>query len=240
MDNRIPKVIHYAWFGRGEKPESVKKYMESWKLHMPDYEIIEWNEENFDIDEYKYAREAYDAKKYAHVSDVLRLHVLYNFGGIYMDTDVEVIKSFDDLLSNSGFSGFESDTRIPTGTMAAEKNNRWIYEQLEIYKKISFLDEYGKPNLTTNVEYITNMSLEKHGYIPNGKKQVLKYGMVMYPFEYFCAKSLETGEIKITENTYTIHHFSGSWVPIKSKVNKKIYRIIKKIIGDKASIFIKK
>lgn len=237
-EENIPKVIHYAWFGRGKKSETIKKCIESWRNILPDYKIIEWNEDNFDINKYKYVKEAYESKKYAYVSDVLRLYVLYNYGGIYMDTDVEVVKSLDCFLENEGFSGFESDKRIPTGIMAAKKNNRWIYEQLKVYDNITFLDENGKMNLTTNVEYITQLSLKIHGYIPNGKKQILKYGFVIYPFEYFCAKSLEDGNVKITKNTYTIHHFAGSWVPLKSKINRKIYRILLKIFGIKiANIF---
>lgn len=227
----IPKIIHFAWFGKGEKPDLAKKCIDSWKKYLPDYEIIEWNEENFDLSMYKYAQQAYENKKYAHVSDVLRLHALYEYGGIYMDTDVEVLKSLDPLLHNRGFSGFESDDRIPTGIIAAEKHNQWIYDQLNLYKTLNFIDDKGKLNLTTNVEYITRISREKHGYIPNGKKQTLKYGMVMYPVDYFCPKSLETGIITCTENTYTIHHFEGSWVPKKSKINRKIYRVIKKIFG---------
>lgn len=231
----IPKIVHYAWFGRGEKNELAQKCIDSWKKYLPNYEFIEWNEDNFNLNNYKYAKQAYEAKKYAHVTDVVRLHVLYEHGGIYMDTDVEVLKPLDPLLTNRAFSGFESDDRIPTGIIAAKKNNGWVFDQLKFYETANFLDENNNPILTTNVQYIINISLVKHGYIPNGQKQTLKYGMVMYPRDYFCPKSLETGKINCTDNTYTIHHFSGSWVPVNSKINRVLFRFARRIVGERIS-----
>lgn len=228
----IPKIIHYAWFGKGKMPELAEKCIESWKRHLPDYKLVEWNEENFDVNEFIYTKEAYENKKFAYVTDVVRLYALKNAGGIYMDTDVEVLKPLDRFLELKGFSGFESDTQIPTGIMAAEPHNQWISDQLAYYNMKSFFDLSGKIDYTTNVDIITQISKSQHGLIPNGKYQELKYGMVMFPKEYFCPKSVETGKLNITENTYTIHHFSGSWVSASSKRNKKILSVLREIFGD--------
>lgn len=226
----IPKVIHYCWFGRGKKSELHEKCIKSWKEKCPDYKIIEWNEDNFDINMNTYVKEAYECKKYAFVSDFVRLYVLYNYGGIYMDTDVEVIKPLDELLFVDGFSGFETKKCIPTGIIAAIKGNMWIKDQLDSYKNDRFIDEFGNQILITNVERITRISKEKHGFIPNGNKQILKYGMVMYPREYFCPKSVITGKVVLTKNTYVIHHFDSSWFPkdFKSR-RKKLQEYIKNI-----------
>ena len=122
----IPKIIHYCWFGRGEMPPLAKKCIKSWKKYCPDYEIKEWNEDNFDLDMYPYAREAYDNRKFAFVTDVVRLYAIYTEGGIYMDTDVEVLKPLDSFLKHIAFSGYENDTLVPTGIMASEKGAKWI------------------------------------------------------------------------------------------------------------------
>ncbi len=226
----IPKVIHYCWFGRGKKGDLAEKCIKSWKEKCPDYKIIEWNEDNFDVNINAYVLEAYECKKYAFVSDFVRLYVLYNYGGIYMDTDVEVIKPLDELLFVDGFSGFETTRYIPTGIMAAKGHNMWIKEQLDSYENDSFLDKDGKQILITNVERITDISKKKHGLIPNGSKQVLKYGIVIYPRAFFCPKSVVTGKINLSKNTYTIHHFASSWFPdgIKER-NDELERYIDEI-----------
>ena len=150
--NKIPKKIHYCWFGNNELPEEQKKYIETWKKHCPDYEIKEWNEKNFDINSNKYVKEAYEAKKFAFVSDYVRLHALYNEGGIYMDTDIEVLKSFDVFLKHTAFIGFEDLKHIGTGVIGAEKGNKWIRLLLKDYDNISFYTKNGEIDLTTNRE----------------------------------------------------------------------------------------
>ena len=126
----IPKKIHYCWFGRNPLPEDAKKYIESWEKYCPDYEIKEWNEDNFNLDMYPYVREAYENRKFAFVSDVARLYALYNEGGFYMDTDVELIKPLDDFLKYDGVSGFESSTQIPTGLMASRQLQPFVKERI--------------------------------------------------------------------------------------------------------------
>lgn len=205
----IPKVIHYCWFGGNPLPELAQKCIESWRKYCPDYEIRRWDESNFDLNYNNYVREAYEAKKWAFVTDVVRLYALANFGGIYMDTDVEVLKPLDEFLQYESFSGFESETQIPTGIMASEKEQKLFKELLNEYNGIHFLNQNGTFDDTTNVVRITNTCL-KYGFIPNNKKQCVE-GFTLFPSDFFCPKNHVTREIRITENTYTIHHFDGSW-----------------------------
>lgn len=208
---KICKKIHYCWFGRGEKPELALKCIQSWKEKCKDYEIIEWNEDNFDINSNKYVKQAYEVKKYAFVTDYVRLYVLYNYGGIYMDTDVEVIKPLDEFLDNPAFSGFENNNKIPTGIMAAQKGNEWIKDLLDEYDTIEFIKKDGTYDLTTNCERITKKTIEKYNLKSISSYQNLNNVVILYPYDYFCPKDWETGKINLTDNTYTIHHFAGSW-----------------------------
>lgn len=205
----IPKKIHYCWFGGNPLPELAQKCIESWQKFCPDYEIIEWNESNFDIEAYPYAKEAYDAKKWAFVSDVARLHALVTQGGIYMDTDVEVLRPLDDLLEYEAFSGFESYECIQTGIMASTQNQALFKEFLNEYDNIHFLKPDGSFDTTTNVKRITDRCL-KYGIELNNTKQTIK-GFTLFPSDYFCPKSLQNRKITLTDNTYVIHHFDGSW-----------------------------
>ena len=221
----IPKKIHYCWFGGNPLPELAQKCLASWKKYCPDYEIIEWNESNFNINDCNYAKEAYEEKKWAFVTDYVRLKVLFDFGGIYMDTDVEIIKPLDSLLSFTAVSGFESETSIPTGLIASEKDNSMIGEFLTEYNDIHFRKPDGTLDLTTNVFRITKNCL-KYGFVPNNCLQVIN-GFTFLPKDYLCPKNSKTGEMFITENTLAIHHFDGSWLSneerdIKSLTTKYI------------------
>lgn len=224
----IPKIIHYCWFGRGRMPELALKCIESWKIYLPDYEIKEWNEDNFDLNLYHYTREAYDQRKFAFVTDVVRLYALYCEGGIYMDTDVEVLKNLDPFLKHIAFSGFEDDYNIPTGIMASEKGGKWAKENLEYYCDKHFLNEDGTLDLTTNVTTITNYMLHL-GLKQNNTFQDYPDLITFYPKDYFCPKSYANGEIYLTSNTYTIHHFAGSWATPKQKV----YLFIQRLLGKR-------
>lgn len=212
---------------------------------MPDYEIREWNEHNFDIDSNVYVKEAYKARKFAFVTDYVRLYALYHEGGIYMDTDVEVLKSLDRFLIHSAFSGFEDDKMIPTGIMASEKGGKWAKDNLAYYADRHFLKPDGALDLTTNVVTLTRYML-KEGLQQNNTYQDFPDLITFYPKDFFCPKSHKNGKIYLTENTYTIHHFSGSWITpwqkFKAKIinylgsnltNKiiKIKKWIKKVIG---------
>ena len=227
----IPKILHYCWFGGNVLPDSVIKLKKTWKKYCPDYEIKEWNETNFDVRENVYCKEAYEAHKWAFVSDYVRLKVLHEFGGFYLDTDVEVLKSLDPLRKYNAVSGFESDHFIPTGTMAAVPNNEWIALLLHDYDNRHFKKEDGSYDLTTNVEVITRLTKESYHLKLNGEKVVFGNNIALLPFDYLCAKSWKTGKIMKTENTFTIHHFNGSWLSETAQKKMKLRRLIAKILN---------
>lgn len=236
----IPRIIHYCWFGRGPMPELALKCIESWHYFMPDYEYRLWDEDSFDVTSVPYVKEAYEARKFAFVTDYVRLYALYTEGGIYMDTDVEVLKPYDDLLELSGFTGYEGSKYLPpvTGTMASEPGNAWVKEQLDSYLGAHFLLPDGSMDTTTNTVRITRI-MKAGGFVPDGKKQVYK-DMYVFPVEYFCPRQT-TGEIIMTNNTYCDHHFMGSWddkkkiSPIKrllgAKVLTSLIKLKRKILG---------
>lgn len=225
----IPKKIHYCWFGGKEKPKSVIECIETWKKFCGDYEIIEWNEKNFDVNVCQYTRDAYKEGKWAFITDYVRLYAMVTEGGIYMDTDVEVVKNLDIFLDNQAFSGFQTNDSIPTGIMACEKNYKIFKELLEEYNDRSFYNNDGSLNLITNVEYITNKYL-KYGLVLNNCKQCIQ-GFMLYPVDYFCAKSWKTGIVNKTEFTYTIHHFAGSWLPLEEQKLLKVNTFCSKYFG---------
>lgn len=225
----IPKIIHYCWFGCNRKPENVIKCIQSWRNYCSDYKIIEWNESNFDIKRNQYVNEAYQAKKWAFVSDYVRLKVLYDYGGFYMDTDVEVVKSLEPLRIYDAVSGYESTTAIPTGTIGSIAKNEWIGMLLKDYDNRHFLLPEGKQDLTTNVETISRLTVQKYKMELNGKKVLFGSNMAILPFEYLCAKDFETGVIHKTNNTFTIHHFNGSWLSEYDKYNDNMRRKLRNI-----------
>lgn len=228
----IPKIIHYCWFGGKPLPEDVKRYISTWHTWCPDYKIQRWDEHNFDITQNQYCKEAYEAKKWAFVTDYVRLKVLYEYGGFYMDTDVEVCRSLNDLRQYNALSGFESKTRIQTGTMGACQNSDWISFLLTYYDQAHFKLEDGSYNLITNVETITKMTTAKYNIRLDGSFQIFGDNNVLFPFEVLCAKNLTTGKIVKTDNTYTIHHFAGSWVSPVGKIRHKVKNILAMIIGE--------
>ena len=224
----IPKIIHYCWFGRGKMPELAQKCIESWHKFMPDYTYKLWNEDNFDIQCIPYVKEAYEARKFAFVTDYVRLYALYTEGGIYMDTDVEVLKPYDDLLTLPGFTGYEGSKHLPpvTGTMASEPGNLWVKEQLAAYDGIHFVKKDGSLDTMPNTARISQI-MKEGGFVQNGQKQVYK-DMHIFPVEFFCPRQT-TGEVFITENTYCDHHFMGSWS--NAPRNWKYYLL--RLVGEK-------
>lgn len=231
----IPKVIHYCWFGRGEKPKLAKKCIASWKKYMADYEVIEWNEDNFDIDMNAYTRMCYDQKKYAFLTDYVRLIVVQKYGGIYFDTDVEVVRNFDDLLDNSAFFGFETSKYVNTGLgFGAEKENEIVKQMISEYDYL--LDGkngmIGCPTLNTE-------ALLKFGLIQSGEKQRIGKAVV-YPTDFFNPRDSATGELKRTENTYSIHWYSMSWLPKRLRIRSKITRVFHRLFGVNCFSVLKK
>lgn len=216
----IPKVIHYCWFGNGNIPEKEQKCIESWKKYCPDYEIIEWNETNYDISKNNYVKQAYEAKRWAFVTDYVRLDIVYQHGGIYLDTDVELIKNLDPLLNHTAFAGMEnvtgSEYSVNTGLgFGAEKGNEIIKEWRDIYDILSFSTADGGQDLLTTPAR-TTACLKKRGFRQENVVQVFD-GMVIYPTEYFSPKHYDTKKIHITPNTYSIHHYSESWKSAEEK-----------------------
>lgn len=224
----IPKVIHYCWFGKGKMPKLAEKCLNSWKKFCPDYKIVCWNEENFDVTENRYAREAYEAKKWAFVSDYVRLKVLYNEGGIYLDTDVELIKPLDDLICDRGYMGFDDNGVISTGLgFACEKGNELVGKLLKDYEDIPFVLPDGSFDITP-CPIRNTKTMENLGFDTSCKDQIFM-GIHMLPEDYLCPMKYYTGKKVITKNTYSIHHFCASWT---SKTSKRTL-FIKRIIGVK-------
>ena len=206
----IPKIIHYCWFGGKPKPELAEKCIRSWKKFCPDYEILEWNEHNFDVTAApKYVQQAYECRRWAFVSDYVRLKALTGMGGVYMDTDVEVIRSMDPYLQHKAFAGFEHPRRVQTGLLACEKGFPLFVDFMAYYDTASFLQPDGTPDVTTNVEVLTSLCLQR-GMVCNDSFQEID-GLALYPREIFCPVDFDTKKLKKTRKTVTIHWFSGSW-----------------------------
>lgn len=238
-ENKIPKIIHYVWLGPAPLDKLSQKCMKTWEKILPDYRIIRWDDEKCMsiIKDNVYASEAFEAKKYAFVSDYIRLYALYNYGGVYMDTDVQVIKRIDEFLKFSAFTSFEDESMIPTALMGSEKYGKWVGRLLDYYDNKHFIDSEGNYDFTTNVITITNMS-EEFGLIRNGEWQILQDDVHIYPREYFCPLDTRNSKNdKVTENTYAIHLYNGSWTPwyrrIFSKIKKKTGLNVEKILGER-------
>ncbi len=219
----IPKVIHYCWFGKEPLSPDILKCIESWKKYCPDYLIIQWDESNYDYKKYRFTAEAYEAKKWAFVSDVARLEIVYMYGGFYLDTDVELIQSLDCLLHEVAFMGFEQGRNINTGLgFGAEVGNRIIKGNLDLYRKQRFIKEDGNYNLKPcpqyTTEYLINLGLKRED-----KRQKIE-NISIYETEYFCPMLLLNGKAKTTINTISIHHYAGSWTTEKEK-KEAMYRI---------------
>ncbi|RHV70463.1 glycosyl transferase [Roseburia sp. OM02-15] len=243
----IPKKIHYCWFGGNDLPESAKKCINSWKKYFPEYEILQWNENNYDVKKNEYIRGAYESKKFAFVSDYARFDVLYKYGGLYFDTDVEVVRSFDDILKNGSYMGCEidgndsSDISIlvnPGLGMAAPAGLEIYKDILAYYNKQKFYDDNGNINTTTVVTRTTQILLEK-GLKNNSKIQQIER-ITIYPKEYFNPRNNNTGVLQKTSNTHSIHWYAQSWVSSKERLQSKITRPIHRIFGEDCFSKIKK
>ena len=228
----IPKVIHYCWFGRGELPKLAEKCIQSWKKYCPDYKIVCWNEDNFDISQNKYAREAYEAGKWAFVSDYVRLKVMYNEGGIYLDTDVELIKPLDPLIEENGYMGFDDRGIVSTGLgFACEKGNDLVAALLADYDDISFVLPDGTYDITPCPDRNAKV-FERLGMDISNHNQLFM-GIRMLPEDYLCPMKYYTGKKLITQNTYSIHYFCASWTSSTTKRTMLLKRIIGVRLYDK-------
>ena len=226
----IPKIIHYCWFGKGQKPDVIQKCIDSWHEHLSDYQIIEWNEDNFDVNELEYTKDAYNAKKYAFVSDVARVKALYEYGGIYLDTDVMVYKTFNDVINHQCVLGFEQDEYVATSFMACVPQYHLMKEFYDLYSHMSFYDDKGNIIPGTNVSKLTHMLLEK-GLVRNNQFQILDNDIAIYPQEYFSPYDYGYCFHNNTENTICEHLFLVSWLPKTTIVKKQIKKVLVKLVG---------
>lgn len=232
----IPRKIHYCWFGNGEKSELVTKCIASWKKFCPDCEIIEWNESNYDVTKHAYMYQAYQAKRWGFVSDYARLDIIYRYGGIYLDTDVELIRSIDDLWTLDGFIGFEVPVdpngekyTVNTGQgFGAMAGSPVIHRMLAEYETLSFLNSDGSQNLTACPTYNTR-ALQTLGIQLDNTLQTIS-NFVVYPTEYFCPVNWKTKKCTVTPCTYSIHHFNASWLSDAEKKKRRWLRRIDYLI----------
>lgn len=233
MEKEIPKIIHYCWFGGNPLPEMAKKCIASWRKFLPDYEIKEWNEGNFDVYQAPYIEEAYRLKKYAHVSDYARFWILYHYGGIYFDTDVEVIRPLDDILAKGSFMGFECQEGTPYDNpngnlnpglgVAVPKNHPFFKIMLDFYNHHHFVRWNGK-NSGNITHKVTRFIDYDHKEVQDGGI-VSVNDLLVYPIEYFCPLDYYTGQMNITENTRTIHHYTASWVSKGNRLKSLLFRM---------------
>ena len=216
----IPKRIHYCWFGKNELPDLYKRCIESWKKYCPDYEIVEWNESNCDVSETVFTKQAYETGKYGFVPDYFRLKIIYENGGIYLDTDVELLKSLDDLCFNEAFCGMEYPGEVALGLgFGAVKGHPVIKKMMERYFSMHFIRKDGSYDETISPVYQSE-DLKKIGLLPGNKNQNIN-GLCVYPIEVLSPKNIITGSVNITENSYALHHYDGSWVSGKRLEQKK-------------------
>ena len=232
---KIPKIVHYCWFGNGEKPDNIKAYIETWKAKMPEYTFMEWNEQNFDVENsIPYVRQAYEAKKYAFVSDYARIQALYQHGGIYFDTDIEVKKPFEEFLEDKSMVlGFESERSLLTAFIAVEKEHPYMREFLESYRERNFLKEDGSYDMLVINEGFSALMERKGVDLDRNEYQELPGDIVIYPEEYFCGFDVNNWHESITDKTCTVHYMNSSWVSGRQGMKRKIIYTLQKILGYK-------
>ncbi len=233
--NRIPKIIHYCWFGQKSKPDDVKRYIATWRSVFPEYEIREWNESNFSFQDAPiYVKEAYRVGKYAFVSDYVRIAVLYEYGGVYFDTDVEAIKNFDQYLEKySLVLSFESEQLLAAAFIACEKGHPFLKEFKETYRKRHFIYPDGSYDLSTINEHLSEQAKCWGVDLKIEKEQELYGGIKIYPRDIFCGFDVDYWHVRQTDRTCIIHHMAASWVTPRQKFHSKLILFFQKMLGYK-------
>lgn len=227
-EQMIPKIIHYCWFGGKPIPDQNKRWIDSWHKYCPDYQIIEWNEGNYDISKNRYMYEAYQRKKWGFVPDYARLDLIYNYGGIYLDTDVELIKNMDDLLYQRGFAGFESKNYVALGLgFGAVRHLPIIKKMMDDYENRVFINQDGSDSKIASPVLQTKV-LEKEGLNKNGEYQIVK-DLTIFPEKMFCGKNFITRLLELKAYTHSIHHYDASWVDDdKREKIERLERLLKR------------
>ena len=217
----IPKKIHYVWVGGNEKNNTIKQCMKTWGKHLEGYEVIEWNENNFDIDSHPFVKAAYKAKKWAYVSDYIRAYVIYKYGGIYLDTDILVLDNFDRFLNNRAFVGFENPQYPFTAVVGAEPGHPLVKDMIEYYDR---LDEYKFDFEKNNTISVSDLLIKKYHCKVGNKFQILDEDIAVYPDTVLCNPS---------ENSISIHVFTGTWLEGKKALARKINVFLKIHVTNK-------
>ncbi len=231
----IPKIIHYCWLSNVPIPAKLQKCMESWKKHLPDYEFMLWNFDRFPRGKSKWVDEAFDNKKYAFAADYIRLYALYNYGGIYLDMDVEVLKPFDDFLDMNTMMCYENHmvlSNLEVAAFGVETNSKWVGDCLHYYDSKNFVNQDGTFNMTVlpiivrNQLKATGHSIKLVRSIREALNAELEDSIPIFDYTFFSPKCYETGELKISSSTYSIHHFAGSWLPWEQVIESKIWSFL--------------
>lgn len=249
----IPKIIHYCWFGPKPIPELELKCMKTWTEFLPDYKVMFWNEKTFDINNScNYVKQAYECKHYPFVADYVRLHALVKYGGIYLDTDIQLLSSLDSFLHNEAFTGFENKTRVAAGIMGCVKDNLVFSKMLEHYNTTEFIDSKNLIDISTICNVMMNV-IEKKGFIYKNMDQELE-NIHIYERDIFYPKKLNENEFRTTERSVSIHHYVGSWLTSNEKKRgesliwrkvcrpflRKTRKLISTVLGEKNSKTIEK
>jgi hypothetical protein len=238
----IPKIIHYCWFGRNPIPSEYKKYIDSWRKFLPDYEIKEWNEDNYDVNCIPFSKEAYEVGKFAYVSDYARLKILYEHGGLYFDTDVEVIRPMDDLMEQGAWMGIEKHTATPDKDdmvaiglgFAVMPKNAIIKEIMAFYENHHYIYPDGHMEQIPIVSVVSDV-LRKHGMPAHIEKPTIVGDITIYPWDYLCPQEFLSNKVEITDHTFTIHHYGATWMSWSDKMKMR-----KGKLGNKVRSFIKR
>lgn len=232
----IPKIIHFCWLSGETYPETIKNCLNSWKEKLFDYEIIIWDTKRFDVNSVRWTREAFSAKKYAFAADYIRFYALYNYGGIYLDSDVEVVESFDEFLENKCFFGFEYTAMPEAAVIGCEKGLNWCKRALSFYEKRSFVNQDGSYNQII-APLVLKYAFESEYKLPLiDENKIISYSDIkIYPFDYFSPKNGFTGKVLKSINTHTIHHFNSAWLKkgLKTSLKRKIHLLLIAVLGKK-------
>ncbi|GAA4282082.1 glycosyltransferase family 32 protein [Gaetbulibacter aestuarii] len=236
----IPKIIHFCWLSDDEFPPLIKKCMDSWKEKLSDYEFVHWNTDKFNMESSLWVQQAFEVKKYAFAADYIRLYAVYHYGGIYLDTDIEVIKRFDDLLNRPYFAGTEGERIIEAGVFGAVKGSAWLKQCLSYYENRSFIKPDGSFDTMTLPRIMMKQISKTKTFetvlpetITPEEQNKDTSTMYLFPKDHFCAKNHGTGQIEKTKNTYCIHHFAMSWVDKNHTFLPNIKRKLMRVLGVK-------